>query len=54
MNTNGGGYYEVKGSEEKVEEDGEGEEEGERNDDDDNNVEDVYNKHKVVFKEGKP
>ena len=22
--------------------------------DDDNNVEDVYNKHKVVFKEGKP
>ena len=51
VNANGGGCYEVKGSEEKEDEDDEGE-----NDDvdDSNNVDDVYNKHKVVFKEGKP
>ena len=47
-NVNGGGCYEVKGSEDK-------EEEGNDDDDDgDNNVEDVYNKQRVVFKEGKP
>jgi hypothetical protein len=52
VNANGGGCYEVKGSEEKEDED---ENEGENDDvDDNNNIDDVYNKHKVVFKEGKP